>query len=38
MKFINELDVEYKLLTLQDAYEIDNLSEYNFIFNNFKGE
>ncbi|MFD0966802.1 NTP transferase domain-containing protein [Seminibacterium arietis] len=38
MKFINELDVGIKLLTLQDAYEIDNLSEYNFIFNNFKGE
>lgn len=38
MENLTELDIGVKLLNIKEAYEIDNLSEYEFIFNHLKGE
>ncbi|ACA32194.1 NTP transferase domain-containing protein [Histophilus somni] len=38
MENLKELDIGVKLLNIKEAYEIDNLSEYEFIFHHLKGK
>ncbi|WP_075321176.1 NTP transferase domain-containing protein [Histophilus somni] len=38
MENLKELDIGVKLLNIKEAYEIDNLSEYDFIFHHLKGK